>query len=804
MRKLTQFMISLMIALSCFVLPEKVDAKTYLLKIGDSISLSDSHYHNATGYTKVWTSSNPSVASVYGSGINATVVAKQLGVSIITCQTNAYKTVVNRLLGADGEWYTVTNTYEYSATSTYTIRVVEFVDVEFNPNKGEVDKAIYKIEKNTTISQLPVAERLQYLFQGWYTEDGKKVTTSTSFKFDTTVYAKWKSAKPSKVNKPTLKTDYKQIYVTYDKIANAEGYQIAYATKKDFSNAKKVTTKNTKKYLIDLKTNQTYYVKIRAYRLDSKGEKAYGAYSDVVKVITPKYVLSDTQVNLVKGSTQTIKLKGASGKETYKSLNPSIASVSSKGTIKALKKGKATIQVTHNCKTFKCNVEVDAPTLNRTSVKLLAIQTYQLKVKNTNLIPKFTSLDENVATIDSKGTITAKKAGVVYVQAKIQNQIYQCKVIVEKPSFSTRDKSLVTNETYQIRINNTTYQPTFINKTPDIISVSEDGKVTTLKKGEGLVHVVLNEKKYAIKFHVEKPKMPYSSYTMSANSNTEHILKIDTNLPVTYTSSDKNVLTIDENGKMYGHKAGTVTISAKIRSHNLTTIVNVEEVKFDKERKEITIGEQCTLNVEGTNRKVIDWEIENENFINLGDGTFEAAKASYTTIYAVLENNDKVPFDYKVIGKKGTITNPFEVDSFSSVIYDLGTNAYYVALELGRYKYDFISCIYEEGILKMLFNITLLEEDEYHTPIVGYTSVSSINDYYYDELGNQYRLNNLVYENNHKSGMIKGKKYDYELHFAIDYIVGDTIVIPFRTTYTKQGSVYKADYTYYAIPITKK
>ena len=803
MKRLFQIVFAFTLVITCLCLPEKANAATYLLEVGDRISLSDSNYHNATGYSKVWTSSNPSVASVYGNGISATVEAYNLGVAIITCQTSAYKTVTTRVLGADGEWYTQTNTYQYSATSTHTIRVVEFVDVNFNGNKGEPSKKVISIEKNTAITTYPTATRSKYLFQGWYTKAGSKVNENTYFYQNTILYAKWSSAKFSKVQDVKLKSDYKQIYVTYDAKANAEGYQIAYATKQDFSNEEKVTTKNTKKYLDDLKSNQTYYIRVRAYRKDSKGDRCYGSYSDVAKITTPKYVLSDTKVVLAKNQSQSIKLKGASGKEKFKSSDTSVVKVNSQGKLTALKKGSATISVTYDGKTFKCSVVVEEPKLNRTSVKLLTTQTYELKAKNTTLTPTFKSLDTSIANINSKGVITAKKAGVVYVQVKIQDQTYQCKVIVEKPSFSTRDKSLVINESYQIKLKNTSFKPTFINKTPDIINLDETGKVTTLKKGEALVHVVLNDKKYAIKLHVENPQMPYHSYRMSANSETTHILKIDTNLPITYTSSDESILTIDNNGKMVGHQAGSVTITAKIRSKTLQTKVYVEELTYDSNRKDIKVGETIALQVEGTERSIIAWEIENNNFTNNGDGTFTAVKAAYTTIYAVLENNDKIPFYFKVIGNVGTITNPYEVTSFSKQIYQLGSNAYEVALQLAWYKIDFISCTYQNDILSLAFDAKLVTENEYTTQKLGYAFVSSINDYYYDELGNAYRLKEMVGSTNHNMTMVEGTTKRYEVQYQITDIVGDKIIVPFRTKYYKDGSLCKPALEYFAYPITK-
>ena len=61
------------------------------------------------------------------------------------------------------------------------------------------------------------------------------------------------------------------------------GYQVVYATGKNFKNAKKMTAKKTTVTLKSLKKNKTYYVKVRGYKTVS-GKKYYGAYSKVLKV----------------------------------------------------------------------------------------------------------------------------------------------------------------------------------------------------------------------------------------------------------------------------------------------------------------------------------------------------------------------------------------------------------------------------------------------------------------------------------------------------------------------------------------
>lgn len=77
----------------------------------------------------------------------------------------------------------------------------------------------------------------------------------------------------------------KRLYISYKKVLNAAGYQIRVAKNKKMKKAKKLFIKSTHGYLENdnskskfFKKGKTYYVQVRAYRLDG-GKKVYGKWS---------------------------------------------------------------------------------------------------------------------------------------------------------------------------------------------------------------------------------------------------------------------------------------------------------------------------------------------------------------------------------------------------------------------------------------------------------------------------------------------------------------------------------------------
>ena len=121
----------------------------------------------------------------------------------------------------------------------------------------------------------------------------------------------------------------------------------------------KITYKADKKLIASV--SKSGLVKARR-----KGTTVVRAYfggksaSCTVQVVVPSLKISKKKINLKVGKSKKIKatVKGASKKVTWKSSNPSVATVSGKGVVKAVGSGKATISVTANGITRKCKVKV--------------------------------------------------------------------------------------------------------------------------------------------------------------------------------------------------------------------------------------------------------------------------------------------------------------------------------------------------------------------------------------------------------------------------------------------------------------
>ena len=145
--------------------------------------------------------------------------------------------------------------------------------------------------------------------------------------------------------------------------------------------------------------------------------------------------------------TKTVSPSNAATSYTWSSSNTSVATVDENGKVTAKQVGTATITVTTaNGKTASCNVTVQAvqavPTsvsLNKTSLTLDVGKSYTLAktVSPSNAVTSYTwsSSNTSVATVDSNGKVTAKKAGTATITVKTSNgKTATCKVTVNLPT----------------------------------------------------------------------------------------------------------------------------------------------------------------------------------------------------------------------------------------------------------------------------------------------------------------------------------------------------------------------------------
>ena len=149
------------------------------------------------------------------------------------------------------------------------------------------NKTSYTATQNITLKN---PTKKGYLFDGWYTasKSGQKISSiNGSAKSNYDLYAKWQKVTAGTVSVQSFtSTAAGKAKLVFDAVSGVKGYQVS------LKHVEKETVKNqdvtkTSVTYSDLAQGKKYSVQVRAYAIDSCGNRIYGAYSKT-KTITVK------------------------------------------------------------------------------------------------------------------------------------------------------------------------------------------------------------------------------------------------------------------------------------------------------------------------------------------------------------------------------------------------------------------------------------------------------------------------------------------------------------------------------------
>lgn len=419
--------------------------------------------------------------------------------------------------------------------------------------------------------------------------------------------------------------------------------------------------------------------------------------------------LNKVYVSLVSGSSITLKATitptTAPNKTIeWSSINESIATVNSKGLVKALKAGKTIITAkTSNGKTAKCTIEVNPvlPTgikLNMTTAIINAGSSVTLKAtvlpnNTTNKTVTWKSKNESIATVSSKGEVLGIKEGTTTIVARTTNdKTVECKVTVKKVEvksivLSKNEFNLTEGDSstlsYTIDPTNATNKSvSFTSSNTSIVTVDSKGKIIAKKAGTAKIIVTSNSNK-SVKSEalitVKEKIINVTSVSLNTTNTSVYIgdkieLKATimpseaTNKKVTWKSSNNSIATVDQNGKVTGVKEGKVQITATSNNNKSASAtinvkkktIDVTSISIDSNVSSMEVGDTITLSAtitpsNATNKKVT-WSSNNTAIATVdSNGVVSAKKAGSVKITVVSNSNNNVSSSKTIVVKEKTI-----------------------------------------------------------------------------------------------------------------------------------------------------
>ncbi len=405
----------------------------------------------------------------------------------------------------------------------------------------------------------------------------------------------------------------------------------------------------------------------------------------------PVSLVIEPAITVYKGETRklTAKVSPASAPQGViwgTSSNSSVVDIDSKGNIIAKAGGTATITVKTAEKGYGgrqlvavCEITVKVkPTSVKISGSTAAIYPREKKQLTATVYPSdvsdktviWSSSNEKVATVDSKGLVTATGNGTAVITAKTAsdanikatfsvkvNKKIQVQAIYLNYDETTRNVGTSFKLVHSVSPAKATYpEVTWISSNSKIAKVDKNGRVTALKPGTVvitcksvdnpgvnagcIVNVTIKTK------GVELPTSKLTLYVGATKTLKAEVLPSDaTNKKVTWSSSNKKVATVSKSGKITAKNPGTAIIKVKTKSGGYTDTCKVtvkryvalKSFKLNKSSVTINDGKTYTLKAifspSNASNKDLVWKSSNTEVATVSSkGVVKGIKPGTATI----------------------------------------------------------------------------------------------------------------------------------------------------------------------------
>lgn len=226
-------------------------------------------------------------------------------------------------------------------------------------------------------------------------------------------------------------------------------------------------------------------------------------YAIVANAASKKVALSATKITLYVGKTKALNVKNTKKKVTWSTKNKKVATVNAKGVVTAKGAGTTYIYAKVSGKIYKCKVTVLKTEISAKTKTLYCGGTFTLKIKNAPGKITWSTQNKKVATVNSKGVVTAKGAGTTYIQAKVGGKTYKCKITVLKTEISKASSTLYYKETTTLKVNNAPSKVTWSSGDTNIATVNSKGVVTACGVGSTYIYAKVSIGTYKSKITVK-------------------------------------------------------------------------------------------------------------------------------------------------------------------------------------------------------------------------------------------------------------------------------------------------------------
>lgn len=255
----------------------------------------------------------------------------------------------------------------------------------------------------------------------------------------------------------------------------------------------------------------------------------------------------------------------------FSSDNSKVASVNTYGKITAKKTGTANITAKISNGEASCKVVVEKTVVSLNKKRVSLENGYSIKLtatSSTGHTVTWKSDKKSIASVDERGWVTAKKPGTATITATVDGTQTSCVVTVKQPGVKLNKTrlTLYRKETAKLSVTSSSKStPKWKSNKSSVAVVDNYGNVTAVKNGTAVITVTVDGVKKSCEVTVKKPTISFATQEMSLAVGETKKLQVTVssgNIP-TFSSSNTNVVSVDEYGRIYGKSPGKAYVYAK-------------------------------------------------------------------------------------------------------------------------------------------------------------------------------------------------------------------------------------------------
>ncbi len=263
-------------------------------------------------------------------------------------------------------------------------------------------------------------------------------------------------------------------------------------------------------------------------------------------------------------------------------------------------------------------------------------------VTSNGKLPTWKSSNSKIASVNTYGIVTAKKAGSATITAKIKNAEASCKITVNKTKITLNrtGASIERGESLKlIAATSNNSEVTWKSSKKSVATIDENGTITGVKPGETTITAKADDSSVTFILKVKSPTVKLSSTSVKLYRGETVKISADVSSKVnpTWKSNKKSVAIVDETGTITAIKNGTAVISATVDGVTKLCNITVQKPDITLSSTELSLkkgtSKTITATVSSPNTPV--WSTSNSNIVSVdSNGKITALQKGNAYVYA--------------------------------------------------------------------------------------------------------------------------------------------------------------------------